>query len=89
MTQVLHQYYRSSLAAAAELTDEEIKKQRWRKHIAEITKNLAPPQSEDLTYEQKQWLRGWQDRFPNHTDHSLQSRYRTSGLIQRTQRHDR
>ena len=49
---------RKSLAAAAELTDEEIKKQRWRKHIAEISKHLAtePIQSEDLTYEQQEWL---------------------------------
>ena len=61
MTQVL-QYpgnTRRSLAAAAELTDAEIKKQRWRKHIAEISKHLAtePIQSEDLNYEQQQWLR--------------------------------
>ena len=58
MTQVI-QYSnttRRSLAAAAELSTEEIQALR-RRHIAEITKNLAPPQSEDLTYEQEQWLR--------------------------------
>ena len=60
MTQELQFQYsnttnRRSLAAAAELTDEEIKERRL-KHIAEITKDLAPPQSEDLTYEQEEWL---------------------------------
>ena len=53
MTQVLHVQHhqpRRSLAAAVELTTEEIQERR-RKHIAEITKNLAPPQSEELNYE--------------------------------------
>lgn len=59
MTQVLHVQHhqpRRSLVAAVELTTEEIQERR-RKHIAEITKNLAPPQSEELNYEQQQWLR--------------------------------
>ena len=30
--------------------------ERHLKHLAEITRNLAPPQSEELNYEQKQWL---------------------------------
>ena len=54
------QYHRKrrSLAASAPLTDEQIKKQQWRKHIEEISRHLAsePIQSEDLNYEQKQWL---------------------------------
>lgn len=55
MTQVLHYTTRRSLAAAAEPTTEEIQ-ERHMKHIAEITKDLAPPQSEELTYEQQEWL---------------------------------
>ena len=49
---------RRSLAAAAELTDAEIKKQRWRKHIEEISRHLdtEPIQSEELTFEQQEWL---------------------------------
>ena len=48
---------RRSLAASAPLTDEEIKKQRWRKHIEEISRHLATEriQSQYPTYEQKQW----------------------------------
>jgi hypothetical protein len=46
---------RRSLAAAAELTDAEVKKAQWLKHIEEITKDLAPIQGEELTYEQQQW----------------------------------
>ena len=48
---------RRSRAACAELTDAEIKKQRWRKHIEEISRHLDTEsiQSEDLTYEQKEW----------------------------------
>ena len=46
---------RRSLAASAPLTDEEIKE--WHlKHIAEITKDLAPIQGEGLTFEQEEWL---------------------------------
>ena len=59
MALILHQHQpKRSLAAAAELTDEEIKKQRWRKHIAEISKHLStePIQSDELTFEQKEWL---------------------------------
>jgi hypothetical protein len=56
MAQVLHYTTRRSLAAAAELSNEEIQALH-RRHIAEITKNLAPPQSEQLNYEQQQWLR--------------------------------
>jgi hypothetical protein len=60
MTQVI-QYSttkRRSLAAAYLPSDEEIKKEQWRKHIEEISKHLStePIQSEDLTYEQKEWL---------------------------------
>ena len=49
---------RRSLAASAPLTDEEIKKQRWRKHIEEISRHLdtEPIQSEELTFEQQEWL---------------------------------
>ena len=48
-----------SLAASAPLTDQEIKKMQWRKHIAEISKHLGtePILAEDLNYEQQQWLR--------------------------------
>jgi hypothetical protein len=56
MTQVIQYTPRRSLGASAKLSDEEIK-ERHLKHIAEITNNLAPPQSEDLNYEQQQWLR--------------------------------
>jgi hypothetical protein len=60
MTQVIEYATttRRSLAAAAPLTDSEIKKERWRKHIAEISKHLTtePIQSEQLTYEQQEWL---------------------------------
>ena len=48
----------TSLAAAvAEPTTEEIQEQHM-KHIGEISKHLAtePIQSEDLTFEQEQWL---------------------------------
>lgn len=58
MTQII-QYSnttRMNLAAAAELSTEE-KQALRRRHIAEITKNPASPQSEDLNYEQQQWLR--------------------------------
>ena len=46
-----------SLAASAPLTDKEIKKQRWRKHIEEISRHIdtEPIQSEDLTFEQQEW----------------------------------
>ena len=61
MTQVIQ--YNNSTAkrrnfAAAQLTDNEIKKKRWRKHIAEISKQLStePIQSEDLTCERQEWL---------------------------------
>jgi hypothetical protein len=58
MTQVIEYTPRRSLAAAYIPSDEEIKKQQWRKHIAKISKHLAtePIQSEDLTYEQQEWL---------------------------------
>jgi hypothetical protein len=54
MTQVIYATRRS--LAAAQLTDEEIR-ERHLKHIAEISKNLAPPQSEELNYEQQEWMR--------------------------------
>jgi hypothetical protein len=59
MTQVIHYATRRSLAAAAPLTEAEIKKEQWRKHIAEISKHLdtEPIQSEDLNYEQEEWFR--------------------------------
>ncbi len=49
---------RRSLAAAAPLTEAEIKKQQWRKQIAEISKHLStePIQTDELTIEQKEWL---------------------------------
>jgi hypothetical protein len=59
MTQVIQYHHRRrSLAASAPLTDEQIKKQRWRKHIEEISRHLAtePIQSEDPTFEQQEWL---------------------------------
>jgi hypothetical protein len=58
MTQVL-QYpttTRRSLAASCLPSDEEIR-ERHLKHIAEITKDLAPIQGEKLTYEHQQWMR--------------------------------
>ena len=60
MTQELQFQYsnttnRRSLAAAAELTDEEIKERRL-KHIAEITKDLAPPKFANLTQDQQDFL---------------------------------
>ena len=57
MTAVISYYAtKRSLAASAELTEAEIKKQRWRKHIAEISKHLStePVQSEELTFEQQE-----------------------------------
>jgi hypothetical protein len=56
MIKVIRYATRRSLAAAAELSTEEILALR-RRHIAEIIKDLAPPQSEDLNYDQQQWLR--------------------------------
>ena len=59
MTQVLcSNTTRRSLAASAPapLSDKEIR-ERHRNQIAEITKNLAPPLSEELNEEQKQWLK--------------------------------
>ena len=55
MAQVL--VHRRSLAAAAtgEPTDEEIK-ERHLKHIAEITKDLAPPKFANLTEDQQDFL---------------------------------
>ena len=56
MTQVLqYSSKRSSLAAAAEVTDEEIR-ERHLKHIAEITKDLAPPKFANLTEDQQDFL---------------------------------
>jgi len=55
---VLYPYApRRSLVASPELTAKEIQ-ERHMKHIAEISKHLAtePIQSEDLNYEQQQWL---------------------------------
>lgn len=48
---------KSLAAAAAEPTTEEIQ-ERHMKHIAEISKHLAtePIQSEELTFEQQEWL---------------------------------
>ena len=46
---------RRSLAASAPLTDDEIK-ERHLKHIAEITKDLAPPKFADLTEDQQDFL---------------------------------
>lgn len=57
MVQILYpNATRRSLAASAPLSDEDIGA-RHLKHIAEITKNLGPLQSEDLNYEQKRWLK--------------------------------
>ena len=49
---------RRSRAANDEPTDNDIKKQRWRKHIEEISRHLdtEPIQSEDPTFEQQEWL---------------------------------
>ena len=46
---------RRSRAASAPLTDEEIK-ERHLKHIAEITKDLAPPKFANLTEDQQDFL---------------------------------
>ena len=54
MTQVIYATKRS-LADAAELTDEEIE-ERHLKHIAEITKDLAPLKDADLTEDQQDFL---------------------------------
>jgi len=47
----------TTVAAAAKLTTEEIQ-ERHMKHIAEISKHLStePIQSEDLTFDQQEWL---------------------------------
>lgn len=44
------------LVASSSLTDKEIR-ERHRKHIAELTKDLALPKSEKLNQEQQQWLK--------------------------------
>ena len=56
MTQVIYATRRSR-AACVEPTEDEIKKHQWRKHIEETSRHLdtEPIQSEDLTFEQKEW----------------------------------
>ncbi len=54
LAQILHTT--KSLAAPYVESDDEIR-ERHLKHIREISKVLSPPKSEELTYEQHQWLK--------------------------------
>ena len=55
MTAVIYATERRSLAASAEPTEDEIR-ERHLKHIAEITKDLAPPKFANLTEDQQDFL---------------------------------
>lgn len=55
MTTVIQYAPTSSLVGASTLSDEEIR-ERHLKHIAEITKDLAPPKFANLTEDQQDFL---------------------------------